>query len=92
MARITVGAYRARHALATAVTWCSGSGRGTVPVYRAAHPGLSAGPADLGLAMALAGAVPANRPAEIAAAAPSRGRTSKRATARRRTASASVRG
>ncbi|GAA1901193.1 hypothetical protein [Streptantibioticus ferralitis] len=93
MARITVGAYRARHALASAVTWCSGGGRGTVPVHRAAHPGLSAGcAADLGLAIALAGSPPATRPAEVAAAVPGRGRTVKRVHPRRRTASASVRG
>ncbi|WP_269858439.1 hypothetical protein [Streptomyces sp. RPT161] len=92
MARLTVGAYRARHALAAAVTWCSGGDRATVPVHRAVHPGLSAGPADLDLAIALAGSVPATRAAEIAATAPRRGRTTKHATARRRTAPASVRG
>jgi hypothetical protein len=68
MARLTLGAYRARHALATAVTWCSGDeqrsashGRGRLSRY-------------------------------VTASAPCPGRTTRRATARRSTASASVRG
>ncbi len=92
MARLTVGAYRARHALAAAVTWCSGGDRATVPVHRAVHAGLGAGPTDLGLAVALAASLAATRPAEVPATAPRRGRTTRHATARRRTASASVRG
>ena len=65
MPRLTVGAYRARHALATAVTWCSGDGPGPANA-------LTDGPVN--------------------ATASRRERTTRHATARLRTASASVRG
>jgi hypothetical protein len=73
MTRLTTHLNRARHTLAAIVTWDAGSTAHRTRVRRAEHDPavVRTGPADLGLALAVAGTLhaPAVRAPELATAA-----------------------